>query len=90
MEYAVITKQMAKNSEYPPGALVRRVVEGSAAEEAGIKANDVITQIDETQLNGGTSLAREILKHQPGEKVQLTIWRDSQTLTVAATLQVAE
>lgn len=90
IEYVVITEQMAKDSKFPPGVLVRRVVEDSAAEKAGVKVNDVITKIDDIQLDSQTSLAHAILKHQPGDKVQLSIWRNLQTLVLTATLQEAK
>lgn len=89
VEYVMITEQMARSSDFPAGALVRSVVEAGAAEEAGVKVNDVITQIDEDKLNQSTSLARAILKRRPGDQVRLTIWRDGETLTFTATLQEA-
>lgn len=89
VEYVVITPQMARNSEFPAGALVRRVIEGSAAEKAGIRVNDVITKVDGVELGERTSLSREILKHQPGDKVSFTVWRNLRTLTLEVFLQKA-
>ena len=54
------------------------VVEGSPAEEAGIREGDVLAEADGTNLLGGTAeLASSIIKGHEGTKVHLKIIRDS-------------
>lgn len=54
------------------------VVEGSPAEEAGIREGDVLAEADGTNLLGGTAeLASSIIKGHEGTKVHLKIIRDN-------------
>ncbi len=61
------------------GALVTEVQPGSAARRAELKAGDVITHIDGTALEGMFELASSIRKHEPGDRVLLTVIRDKKT-----------
>jgi len=59
---------------------------GSPAEEAGLKPNDVITEIDGTSTEGLTiNEAVNKIKGPSGSKVSLTIKRDGTTLTFSVT-----
>jgi membrane-associated protease RseP (regulator of RpoE activity) len=69
------------------GILVREVVVGSAAEKAGLKAGDVIVQVDGKDVDTVAKLRRALAgekETQEARKVTLTIVRDKreQTLTV--------
>jgi membrane-associated protease RseP (regulator of RpoE activity) len=69
------------------GILVREVVVGSAAEKAGLKAGDVIVQVDGKDVDTVGKLRRALAgekETQEARKVTLTIVRDKreQTLTV--------
>jgi serine protease Do len=74
------------------GILVREVIVGSAAEKAGLKAGDVIVQVDGKDVDTVGKLRRALAgeKEAPeARKVTLTIVRDKreQTLTVELTPQ---
>jgi len=56
-------------------AYVEEVVEGSPAAAAGIKAGDRIVSLDGVELRSGSSLATEIAKHKPGDKVTVEVRR---------------
>ncbi|OGM16416.1 hypothetical protein A2V56_03405 [Candidatus Woesebacteria bacterium RBG_19FT_COMBO_42_9] len=86
VEYQMISKDTAILNNVPQGAYVVNVVEGSPAASAGIQPEDIITKMAGEELNEDNSLADVIVKKQPGEKVDLEIWRDGQTLTLSATL----
>ncbi|MBU6422987.1 MAG: trypsin-like peptidase domain-containing protein [Chloroflexota bacterium] len=68
------------------GVLVSRVVSGSPADKAGLRARDVITAIDGQALTDESSLARIVDSHKPGDTVSLSVRRGSETLTLKATL----
>ncbi|GAB4159817.1 MAG: hypothetical protein Fur003_3530 [Candidatus Dojkabacteria bacterium] len=70
-----------------PGALVVRVVEGGAAELAGVKKFDIITKIDGEEV--GSSLRNIILSHEVGDTVKLTIWREGKSIELKAVLKEA-
>ncbi|MBM4401709.1 MAG: trypsin-like peptidase domain-containing protein [Candidatus Cloacimonetes bacterium] len=87
--HITITKDIAEEQNLPEGAFVRDVVLGSAADEAGIKPNDIITAIDGQKVSTDNNLGKLILKHNVGDKVKLAIWRNEKTLTLTATLKEA-
>ena len=88
VEHQMITREGAIFGEVPQGAYVSRVVGGSAAESAGIKAGDIITKIDNQNVRDATGgLAAIINTKKAGDTVTLTIYRgDNNTVTLKATL----
>ncbi|HEU5427304.1 MAG TPA: trypsin-like peptidase domain-containing protein [Actinocrinis sp.] len=71
------------------GAVVKTVSAGGAAGNAGIKVGDVITKVDEQQINSADSLVAAIRSYKPGTPVTLTYVRNGQTATVQVTLSAA-
>jgi serine protease Do/serine protease DegQ len=69
------------------GALVSQVVEGSAAERAGVKAGDVITQVNGALVKSAAELRNRIGMLRVGEQVRLSLLRDGKTRDVTATVQ---
>ncbi len=68
------------------GAAVSNVETGTPADKAGLKAGDVITAVNGTTLNGGTTLGSMLVTLKPGDTVTLTIDRSGQTQILTATL----
>ncbi|MEZ5307545.1 MAG: Do family serine endopeptidase [Pyrinomonadaceae bacterium] len=68
------------------GAIVSNVREGSAAEKAGLKRGDIITEIDGKNVEDGNFLRNRVASTAPGTKVELTIIRDKKTQKVSVTL----
>lgn len=62
-------------SHPPIGVMVKQVVEGSSAEEQGMKVYDVITEIDGVRITSYTELTAEVDKHQVGDAVELKVYR---------------
>jgi serine protease Do len=60
----------------PDGALVAKVVTGSAADKAGIKAGDVILEVNGETVERSGSVSSRIGLASPGERVKLKVWRD--------------
>jgi serine protease Do len=60
----------------PDGALVSSVMSGSAAARAELKPGDVITRIDGQPVHTGGDVSTRVGMASPGDKVQLTVWRD--------------
>ncbi|SFP42136.1 putative serine protease PepD [Amycolatopsis arida] len=55
------------------GAVVMAVEPGSPAEQAGLKAGDVITKIDDRPVDGANTLVAAIRTRAPDERVTLTV-----------------
>jgi S1-C subfamily serine protease len=60
------------------GAWVDEVVEGSAADRAGIKPDDIILEINGQTIETSRKLGEVISVLSPGAEVDVTIWRDGQ------------
>ena len=68
------------------GIIVNAVVAASAAERAGIRQGDVITQLDGTPVNETNAFRNRIASTAPGTQVTLTILRDNREQKINATL----
>jgi S1-C subfamily serine protease len=55
--------------------LVSEVTPGSPAEAAGIKAGDLITEIDGEPVGDPQTLVQAVGQHKPGDTVQLTVFQ---------------
>ena len=87
VSYQILSRDLALMNEVPQGAYVREVVDGSAAQKAGVKAGDIITKIDDQSIKEEDSLTKYINQKKIGDKVILHIWRDGEELNLPATLQ---
>jgi serine protease Do len=58
----------------------------SAAREAGLKPGDIITRINDTDVNSESEFEEELSYHYPGDKITLTFLRDGIQKTVPLTL----
>lgn len=65
------------------------VIPGSPAEKAGLKAEDIITKVDNVAIDERNSLISVLGRHSVGDKVKLTILRDGKDQTIEATLEAA-
>lgn len=64
------------------GVLVAQVFEGDPADKAGIKAKDVIVEIDGQRINSSRELTATIASISVGKKTPITILRDGKEKTV--------
>jgi serine protease Do len=62
------------------GALVAEVVPGSPADQAGIKAGDVIVGFGDEPVDGARDLARHAAGVDPGQRVAVSVWREGETV----------
>ena len=68
------------------GALILEVLPGSAAEEAGIRVDDVIVSIDGVPIQGIDDLAAQVRAHRPGEIVEVVLLREGEEIVYQVTL----
>ncbi len=87
-----VTAEKAKDLKLPAerGVLLGRVVPDSPAAKAGLKENDVVTEINGQRVEGATQFRRMIHEIPAGRAVQLTVWRDGRSQTLSVTLGKAE
>jgi len=73
------------------GVLVREVESGSAAEKAGLKAGDVITRVESTDVSTVEGLRRALPRDFEGKrKVNLTIVRERREQTLSVELEAPQ
>ncbi|PKG39004.1 DegQ family serine endoprotease [Psychromonas sp. Urea-02u-13] len=84
-----ITPELATNFDLDSqhGAFVYQVNTGSAAEEAGIKAGDVIVAVNNKKIKSFAELRAKVGTLGSGKKMKLTIIRDGKQLTRTAVLK---
>ncbi|MEZ4626636.1 MAG: trypsin-like peptidase domain-containing protein [Eubacteriales bacterium] len=64
---------------------IAQIVAGSAAEQAGLKAGDLILKVNDITIDSNTTLAAVISGFNAGDTATLTIQRDGQEQTVTVT-----
>ena len=81
IRWAWISPQVAMLNRLPLkyGVYLREVSRGGPAAEAGLEPGDIITALDGVELDGNHPFINELLKHEPGETVEVTFWRDGET-----------
>jgi hypothetical protein len=72
------------------GAMVSRVIEGSAAERSGLRAGDVITAVNGETVSSGGDLGARVGKLEDGATAALEVWRDGMVQQISATVEVPE
>jgi len=84
-----ITPELAKafNLDSQQGAVVTRILQGSAADEAGLKVGDVVISFDGNTLRNADNLRNNIGLLRVGETISLDILRDGNPLTLTATVK---
>ena len=70
----------------PDGALVASVAPDSPAASAGLKAGDVVTEVNGQPITSSGALSSRIGLMTPGETVHLKVWRDKASKDVAVKL----
>ncbi|WP_409472561.1 S1C family serine protease [Streptomyces sp. HC307] len=66
----------------PDGVAVVEVIEGGAADRAGIRSGDIITRLGDDDITTITSLAEALATAQPGDRTTVTFTRNGDERTV--------
>ena len=72
------------------GIDVRMVLPATPAEKAGIKAGDIITEVDGRAVHSGEELIVKTRAHRPGDRLELTVERDGKERQITLTLGSAD
>jgi 2-alkenal reductase len=88
IQYAPLSPRAAVALGLPPaaGIQISQVVPGSPASGAGLRVGDVVTKLNDQQIDQEHPLQSLLLRFRPGDRVRLTIVRDTATQTVEVTL----
>jgi putative serine protease PepD len=70
---AVLGVSLAAGSRTANGATIGQVTPGGPAEQAGLRAGQVVTRVDDRLVTNGNELVAAIRDHAPGDRVTLTV-----------------
>ncbi|WP_328873682.1 trypsin-like peptidase domain-containing protein [Streptomyces sp. NBC_00287] len=62
------------------------VTAGGPGDKAGIEPGDVITEVDGQRVHSGEELIVKTRAHRPGDRLELTLKRDGEEITLSLTL----
>ncbi len=68
------------------GALISQIEPGSAAEDAGLRVDDIIVEVNDEKISGASELRNTIGLMGSGEQVDIKYIRDGEPLSTIATL----
>lgn len=89
-DYAYQYNLSVKRGAYlAPSDSGQAVVAGSPADKAGLKEKDIITKVDDTDIDARNGLSSVLARYSVGDKIKLTVVRGNQQLTLYATLGAA-
>jgi serine protease Do len=72
------------------GVVVGRIAPDGPAAKAGLKQNDVITEVNGQRVEGTGQLRRMIREIPAGRTAQLGVWRDGKAQSIAVTMEKTE
>jgi C-terminal processing protease CtpA/Prc len=87
-----VTNEKAKELKLSAerGVVLGKIVPDSPAAKAGLKENDVVTEVNGQRVEGAAQFRRMIHEIPAGRSIQLTVWRDGRSQTISATLGKSE
>lgn len=88
VETLAITPEIAGQNDLSVdyGVYIVRVVPDEPADDAGLKAGDVVLSIDDVRIDEGRSFMQVLFEHSPGERVSLEVLRGDETHRIDVTL----
>ncbi|MFE3470369.1 trypsin-like peptidase domain-containing protein [Streptomyces sp. B27] len=79
-------RTVVDDSYRPAGVALVSVDRGGAADEAGLRAGDIVTRIGDSEVTTVTSLSEALAGDKPGDKVTVTYTRGGDSRTAEVTL----
>jgi Do/DeqQ family serine protease len=73
--------------EVSEGAYVRGLLEGGAAEQAGIVEGDIIISVEDFPVRSVTELQEQVGKHRPGDQIKVEILRGKEKRSLEVLLR---
>jgi S1-C subfamily serine protease len=70
------------------GAVIIDVTSGSAADEAGLEAGDLVVAVNDRPITSMFELSSAIRASTPGDTITLEVVRDDETIELTATLRI--
>ena len=86
---SAITDEKAKELKLfsPNGVYIEEVLEGGAADKAGIRKGDVLVKVESTAITSPSSLQEKVSSYNPGDKAAVTVIRGGDEKILEVTFQ---
>lgn len=84
----MVTPSIASYYDLPvnTGVLITRVMPGTPASQAGLRAGDIILKINDEPINERNPFLNVLMRHKVGERVRLLVNRGGKEITLEVTL----
>jgi len=89
-EYYLWQNRITIPEEVEEGIAILEVVEGSPADKAGLKKGDIVIKLGETEVGSVADFRYELYKHDVGDKLEATYYRDGKVKTTTIILGKSE
>ena len=86
VQVRTVDAETAASNNVPVGSYIESVTAGAPAEEAGLKAGDIITGVDAVTVVENDDVVNYIRSRQVGDVVAITVYRDGAYLTIDVTI----
>ncbi len=73
-----------------PSQRAPSIVAGSPAQKSGLQEKDIITKVNDTDINKDNTLTSVVGRYAVGDKIKLTVVRDGTSIVIEATLEAAQ
>ena len=85
-----VTQDEDSSDSATVGAVIKELVSGGPAQEAGLKTGDIITQVDGVRITGSSDLTAQIRSNAAGSDVDITYVRGGKAAELTVTLGTLE
>lgn len=89
-EYYLWQNRITIPEEVEEGIAILEVVEGSPADKAGLKKGDIVIKLGKTEVGSVADFRYELYKHDVGDKLEATYYRDGKVKTTTIVLGKSE
>ena len=86
VQIRTVDEATAAANDVPVGSYIESVTEGAPAEQAGLKAGDIITKVDDVDVTINDDVVNYVRSRQVGDVVSMTVYRDGGYLTFDVTI----
>ena len=73
-----VTEDMMNKHNLPQGAYVARIYHDSPAEKAGLKVDDIITEINDQKVHSADELINIVSELKPEDAINVKIYRNKE------------
>jgi serine protease Do len=87
VSYTLISEKAALVNEVPQGAYIQEVFKDSNADQAGLRAGDIIIKFNGQKITEAETLPKLLNEIRVGSEVELEIWREGEKQTLRVKLE---